>query len=168
MMKKAVLLSLMLFAGYSGIYAQSKPAAKKPVSVPAPQTTCYMSSEDGGKHRNLARIIIDGSKVSGELRYLSEGEKPAEGTLSGTIKDGIITADWIFVKDGGYLKVPVSLKVTSASLWQKRSAVNEKGEPYIPEDAKFEFEFPKIDCKDYPVVPLKDPKDKVKISIRQQ
>lgn len=167
-MKKYMILTVVLLGCAVYANAQSKRAVKqvkKPVTNTVVDTMCYMSVEDGGKTKNSVRLAISGSKVDGELRYFTEGEKTAEGVIEGTIKDNIITADWIFKKDGEYLKIPVSLKVTPTAVWQKPSAVNEKGEGYIPDDAEFLYEFPKIDCRDYPSKPLVHPKDKIKISI---
>ncbi len=126
-------------------------AAKEKEKAPTPDTTCYVLTEgEGNRNVNAVRIIQLGDKITGELKYITFGEKPAAGQLEGTIKDGIITADWTFINDSKYFKVPVSFKVTKKALLQKPTAVNDEGQPYIPEDGEYTYEFLKVGCEYYP------------------
>lgn len=126
----------------------SKEGEKK---APPPDTFCYVATEgEQNEIINAVRLIIDSNKVTGELKYITLGEKPAQGQLTGTIKNGIITADWTFIKEKNYYKIPVAFKMTKTSVLQKPSAVNDKGEAYIPEDGEYSYEFPKVGCEYYP------------------
>ena len=126
-------------------------AAKEKEKTPAPDTTCYVLTEgEGNRNVNAVRIVQIGDKITGELKYITFGEKPTAGQLAGTIKDGIITADWTFINDSKYFKVPVSFKVTKTALLQKPTAVNDEGQPYIPEDGEYSYEFQKVGCEYYP------------------
>ena len=131
------------------VYEAAKEGEKK---APPPDTFCYVATE--GEHNeviNAVRLIIDNNnKVTGELKYITQGEKPAQGQIIGTIKNGIITADWTFIKEKNYYKIPVAFKMTKTSVLQKPSAVNDKGEAYIPEDGDYSYEFPKVGCEYYP------------------
>lgn len=116
-----------------------------------PDTFCYVISDGAGNQNiNAVRLVIDGDKVTGELKYITENEPPAVGQLNGTIKDGIITADWSFVKQSNYYKIPVSFKMTKNAVFQKPSAVNADGQAYIPEDGEYSYEFPLVNCEFYP------------------
>lgn len=133
------------------VITQALEAASSPAPEPAgpvADTFCYVAVQ--GKNTNAIKLIIAGDKVTGELRYLVEGEQPADGDLIGTLKDNVISADWTYVKGVDYYKVPVQFKMTDKSVVQKPTAVDEKGVPYIPEDAEFVYEFPQVDCSKYP------------------
>lgn len=113
-------------------------------------TFCYIATSPDNSSINAVRFVIAGDKVSGELKYIINGEKPAEGKLIGTIKNNIITADWTFIKDQNFYKVPVAFKISPAKAMQKPSAVNEKGEAYIPEEGDYTYEFPRASCEYFP------------------
>lgn len=125
-------------------------AGKEDEKVVKADTFCYIATSEDNSSINAVRFVIAGDKVSGELKYIINGEQPAEGKLIGTIKNNIITADWTFVKDKGYYKVPVAFKISPTKAMQKPSAVNEKGEAYIPEEGDYTYEFPRADCKYFP------------------
>ncbi len=114
-------------------------------------TFCYVISDgENNENINAIKLIINGDKVTGELKYITSDEPPAAGQLNGTIKDGIITADWTFVKQSNYYKIPVAFKMTSKSIFQKPSAVNADGQAYIPEEGEYSYEFPLVNCEYYP------------------
>lgn len=126
-------------------------AAKEKETLPAPDTICYVLVEgESNKNINAVRTIRVGDKITGELKYITFGEKPAVGQLAGTIKDGIITADWTFIRDNNFYKVPVAFKVTKTALLQKPTAVNDDGQPYVPEDGEYSYEFKRVGCEYYP------------------
>lgn len=120
---------------------------KKAVKV---DTFCYIATTEDNSSINAVRFVIAGDKVTGELKYIINGEKPAEGKLIGTIKNNIITADWTFIKDQNYYKVPVAFKISPTKAMQKPSAVNEKGGAYIPEEGDYTYEFPRANCEYFP------------------
>lgn len=114
-------------------------------------TFCYVISDgENNENINAVKLVIKGDKVTGELKYITANEPPAAGQLNGTIKDGIITADWTFVKQSNYYKIPVAFKMTKNAVFQKPSAVNQDGQAYIPEDGEYSYEFPRVDCEYYP------------------
>lgn len=114
-------------------------------------TFCYVISDgENNENINAIKIIINGDKITGELKYITANEPPAAGQLNGTIKDGIITADWTFVKQSNYYKIPVAFKMTNKAIFQKPSAVNADGQAYIPEEGEFSYEFPLVNCAYYP------------------
>lgn len=114
-------------------------------------TFCYVLSDgENNENINAVKLVISGGKVTGELKYLTQGEPPAAGQLNGTIKNGIITADWTFVKQSNYYKVPVAFKMTNKAIFQKPSAVNQDGQAYIPEEGEYSYEFPLVNCEYYP------------------
>ena len=114
-------------------------------------TFCYVISDgENNENINAVKLVIKGDKVTGELKYITANEPPASGQLNGTIKDGIITADWTFVKQSNYYKIPVAFKMTKNAVFQKPSAVNQDGQAYIPEDGEYSYEFPRVDCEYYP------------------
>lgn len=153
-MKKLVVL-ICLFAGFSGYAQTQKGKLPKPgVTVKAvpSEPNCYVLKDESQGVVNALRFTRSGNSIKGELKYIIGDEKPMVGDLTGVIKGDIITADWSYTKDGKYFKVPVAFKLTQTSAWQKPSAVDDKGVPYVPEDADYMFEFPKVDCSTYPTV----------------
>lgn len=114
-------------------------------------TTCYIMTDEK-KNVNAVRIKrLANNKISGELKYITFGQPAAAGQLEGTINGNIITADWTFIKnDTNFYRVPVSFKLTKDALYQKPSAVGKDGKAYIPKDAKYSYEFKKVECKYYP------------------
>lgn len=114
-------------------------------------TFCYVISDgENNQNINAVKLVITGDKVTGELKYITANEPPAAGRLEGTIKDGIITADWSFVKQSNYYKIPVAFKMTKNAVFQKPSAVNADGQAYIPEEGEYSYEFPQVNCEYYP------------------
>lgn len=135
-------------AGGSGAEAKGDKEDKKKSKA---DTFCYVISDgENNENINAIKLIINGDKVSGELKYITADEPPAAGQLSGTIKDGIITADWTFVKQSNYYKIPVAFKMGNKSIFQKPSAVNQDGQAYIPEEGDYSYEFPLVSCEYYP------------------
>lgn len=119
--------------------------------TPKADTFCYVISDgEANENINAVKLVITGDKVTGELKYITANEPPAAGKLEGTIKDGIITADWMFVKGGNFYKIPVAFKMTKNAVFQKPSAVNQDGQAYIPEEGEYEYEFPLVNCEFYP------------------
>lgn len=127
-------------------------SAQKEEEVVA-DTFCYVLTEgEKNKNINAARIVfLPKNKITGELKYITQGQPAAAGKLNGTIKDNIITADWTFIKnDTNFYSVPVAFKVTKNAIYQKPPKVDDKGKPYIPEDGEYSFEFKKVGCEYYP------------------
>lgn len=133
--------------------AISKPdmSAKGDKKKTKADTFCYVIADgENNENINAVKLIINGDKVTGELKYITAGQPPAAGQLNGNIKDGIITADWTFVKQSNYYKIPVTFKMTGNAVFQKPSAVNAEGQAYIPEDGEYSYEFPLVNCEYYP------------------
>lgn len=129
-------------------------ATQQQLTVPNPDTFCYMMSEGENKENtNAIKLIImpDGKTIAGELLYLAKGQPPAAGKLKGTVKDKIVTADWTFIKqDTLFYSVPVAFKMTDNAIYQKPSALDNEGTPYLPKDGEYSYKFNKVDCSKYP------------------
>lgn len=130
---------------------EDAPGNKEDKKKSKADTFCYIISDgENNENINAVKLIIIGDKVAGELKYITADEPPAAGKLDGTIKDGIITADWTFIKQGNYYKIPVAFKMTKNAVFQKPSAVNADGQAYIPEEGEYSYEFPLVNCEYYP------------------
>lgn len=151
-MKKLVVL-ICLFCSVSGYAQTQKGKLPKPgVTVKAvpSEPFCYVLKNESQGVENALRFTRSGNNIKGELKYIVGNEKPMVGDLIGIIKGDVIQADWTYTKDGNYYKVPVEFKLTQTAAWQKPSAVDDKGVPYVPADADYMYEFPKVDCSAYP------------------
>lgn len=130
---------------------EAVPGAKEDKKKAKADTFCYVISDgENNENINAIKLIINEDKVTGELKYITADEPPAAGQLNGTIKNGIITADWTFIKQNNYYKIPVAFKMASKSIFQKPSAVNADGQAYIPEEGDYSYEFPLVNCEYYP------------------
>lgn len=141
-----------------------KEAAKEEPTVQAPATQkvktikldtfCYVMREgDNNKNVNAVKLIIrpTDNKLIGELVYMVPGEPVARGALEGSINNNIIKANWTFIKnDTNWYRVPVEFKRTGNAVLQKPSAIDENGQPYVPEDGEYSFQFDLVDCKFFP------------------
>lgn len=129
------------------------PAPKPKATMPKLDTLCYIMTEgENNKNINAVRIILlPDDNIIGELKYITKGQPPAEGALEGSIKHNIIKANWTFIKnDTNYYQVPVEFKLAKDAIYQKPSALDDQGKPYVPKDGEYSFKFDKTDCKYYP------------------
>ncbi|HEY9178468.1 MAG TPA: hypothetical protein VIN07_12290 [Flavipsychrobacter sp.] len=137
--------------GLTQSVGEDAPGNKENKKKAKADTFCYVISDgENNENINAIKLIVNGDNVAGELKYITANEPPAAGKLDGTIKDGIITANWTFVKQGNYYKIPVAFKMTKSAVFQKPSAVNADGQAYIPEEGEYSYEFPLVDCEYYP------------------
>lgn len=150
-MKRYFVTGALLILALCSAYSTEAKGGKGDKKKSGPGTFCYVISDgENNQNINAVKLVIDGDNVTGELKYITAGEPPAAGKLNGTIKDGIITADWTFIKQTNYYKVPVAFKMTKDAVFQKPSAVNADGQAYIPEGGEYSYEFPLVDCAYYP------------------
>lgn len=145
-----ILIFALVWLHTTGNICAAKGDNKKQATVALPDTTCYVFQEPESKNINAVRLIVSGNKVTGELKYITLGEPASGGKIEGTIKDDIILADWTYIKSGGYYKIPVAFKVTKNAVYQKATAINADGQPYIPEEGEYKYEFPKVSCEFFP------------------
>lgn len=114
-----------------------------PTNIPVIEARNYVRVT-GNRQQDSAIVllIIDGSKVSGKMKYLPAEKDARTGTLSGTIENNIIHAKWSFMQEGMNDTVPVSFKLEDDLLLQKVSAYDVKtGKEYLPDTAQYTIEY---------------------------
>ena len=117
-------------------------------------TLCYLMTE-GLKNQdtNAIKLYITGDNVMGDLMYLPYEKDASIGVLNGKKTGDTVNATWSYMQEGGSYSLPVAFLIKGNSIFQNPPAVNEKGEPYLPADAPFQYEFRAVDCN---VIPLRN------------
>lgn len=110
---------------------------------------CYELRTGAGKKQDVTSIWIEftGDTVSGTLDWVPYEKDAALGTLTGIIKDSIITCKWQFEQEGMENETELIFRLSPSGLYQKEQSWDEvTGEPYIKKNAPFTTFYPRIDC----------------------
>lgn len=96
------------------------------------------------------RLIIIGDEVTGKYDWIAAGKDTARGTLTGRIKNGIITAIYDYVIEGSNQKEEMIFKMEVNQLLVKKGKLEEVGDILKlknPAEAKFSLVIPRVICK---------------------
>lgn len=108
-------------------------------------THCYLRAEGkNNEDTSIVRIITKGDEVTGNYVVSYEGSATS-GTLEGTKKGNIITANWNYVYGQNFFSIPVAFKTKRRALFQKPTAVKD-GKPFIPEEGDYDVEYIEVNC----------------------
>ncbi len=111
---------------------------------------CFLNAHNFNKvDSDFIKLVITGDEVTGEMSYYPYEKDASVGTIKGTIAGDIITLKWTYWQEGMESTEPVVLKMIPENLLQKATAMNEKGEIYVPEDAKYVESYKQVDCSLY-------------------
>lgn len=159
-MKKAILTSVLLLAMAACQTPapdnnQQTPSAQvtentsptPPPATPTADTLCFETKS--GKDVFSLRLIINGNKVSGNLNYKFYERDGAYGTLSGTMQNNLIEADYNYTIEGSEQIEVVAFKLENGKISRKRGELTEKDGKLVlkdPDKAQYSEIFTQINC----------------------
>ncbi|OWY24532.1 hypothetical protein C7N43_19470 [Sphingobacteriales bacterium UPWRP_1] len=118
-----------------------------PPAAPATDTLCFETKS--GKDVFSLQLIINGNSVSGNLDYKYYQKDGAYGTLSGTIENNLIVADYAYTIEGSEQTEVVEFKLENGKISRKRGELAEKdGKLVLKDPAKAPYNeiFTQINC----------------------
>jgi len=101
--------------------------APKTTDTTAITSICFVRTE-GNKNQDstTVNLVMKGSSVTGEMIWTPYEKDSRKGILSGTRKDGLITAVWTFQQEGMTDTIGVEFQLTKDKLLQKPLVLNTK------------------------------------------
>ena len=130
-MKKLILLALL---AVTMINCKDKPQQEETITtteetvITTPATLelgCY--TFDDGKSTVMLEIIDNTSEVKGTLNYLLFEKDGNTGTISGSVKDGILLANYTFQSEGSETTRQVAFKIEDDKLMEGYGDMNDDG-----------------------------------------
>ncbi len=89
---------------------------------------CFLRTEGTSNQDTTAvHLIINASKLSGEMQWLPKEKDARKGTLSGTISGNDIKAVWTFMQEGAKDTMAVAFQLSQQQLGQKPFKVTNDG-----------------------------------------
>lgn len=157
----ALLISISFLACQNNTTTQKEAInnslATEPVTEPEETmltaTYCFISSygtDVNYKDTTAVRLVIIGDEVTGTYDWLPAEKDSARGTLTGNIKNGIITAIYDYMIEGSKQKEEVIFKMEVNQLLVKKGELEEVGDLLKlknPAEAKFSEVIPRVICK---------------------
>lgn len=114
---------------------------------------CFLSSygvDANYQDTTTVKLTIIGNEVTGRYDWIPAEKDSARGTLTGTIKNGIITAIYDYMIEGNNQKEEVVFKMEVNQLLVKKGKLEEIGgilKLKNPETAEFSEAIPRVICK---------------------
>ncbi len=157
----ALLISVSFFACQNNTTTQKEATnnssaletVTEPEETMLTTTYCFVATFDldSGYPDTLAvRLVIIGNEVTGTYNWIAVGKDTARGTLTGTIKNGIITAIYDYVIEGSHQKEEMIFKMEVNQLLVKKGKlelVDDISKLKNPAEAKFSQVIPRVICK---------------------
>ncbi len=127
----------------SSTEADNTDTMKAPTNVNVIEAYHYVHTEGKTQQDStIVVLIVDGNKVDGSMEYIPAEKDARRGKLSGTIENGIVNAQWVFMQEGMTDSIPVSFKQEEEKLLQKTWAYDAKtGKEYLPDTAQYSIEY---------------------------
>lgn len=155
---------LFLFIAFISLFAcknspteqesnSSTQAITEPEETMLTNTYCFLLSygvDANYQDTTTVKLTIIGDEVTGSYDWIPAQKDSARGTLTGTIKNGIITAVYDYMIEGSQQKEEVIFKMEVNQLLVKKGELEEVGDMLKlknPETAKFSEVIPRIICK---------------------
>ncbi len=105
------------------------------------------------KDITTVQLVIKGDSITGEMHWHPYQKDGAHGTLKGSKKGDVITADYIYMIEGSNQIEEVVFKLDSDKLNKLEGELVEKGNKLVikdPTKAKYTEVYPKADCSKMP------------------
>ncbi|WP_354432316.1 MULTISPECIES: hypothetical protein [unclassified Mucilaginibacter] len=160
--KSAILIFAMAFAACSGsgnksadttMTASSEDtsnAAK--LNTPSQNMEYCFTRTDGTSAQDTTAIhlVINGNKVSGDMRWIPKEKDSRKGTLLGTIKGNTINAVWSFMQEGMQDTIAVEFKLAAQQLSQKPLKLNTStGREQLDKNADYTINYKLDNCEKF-------------------
>lgn len=96
-------------------------------------------------------LVIRDGKVNGELVEMPFEKDARRGTLSGAMKDSMVTATWSYMQEGQQDTLPVVFKIKDGNLLQQAYNMNWKtGRQFLSDTSAFSLVYTPFDCRKIP------------------
>lgn len=117
-------------------------------SAVAAQTVNVCYRQITGRDTTTARLVIDGSAVTGELAVLPAEKDRAEGSFKGTLTNDRVVADWQRSGEGVTQVHEVNFSIVGDSLLWREGERTEKGGKWVlvNPDGGFQYKLAKVAC----------------------
>lgn len=115
----------------------------------APGHACFIHTE-GSNNQDTTKVhlMIDGNKVTGEMKWMPYEKDGRSGMLEGTQKGNVIKALWSYMQEGMKDTMTVEFNFPGDKLMQKPYKVNEKdGRQVTDLKADYTVKFNKVACE---------------------
>lgn len=126
---------------------------KEPEETVLNNTYCFVSSygvDPAYQDTTSVKLTVIGNEVTGTYNWIPAEKDSARGTLTGTIKNGIITAVYDYMIEGSNQKEEMIFKMEVNQLLVKKGELTEAGDMLKlknPESAEFSEVIPRVLCK---------------------
>jgi hypothetical protein len=109
---------------------------------------CFMRTEGTNAQDTTAiHLIINGGKVSGDMKWIPKEKDSRKGTLTGTIEGNDIKAVWSFMQEGMTDTLAVAFKLSAQQLAQKPSVYNKQnGREQLDKNADYTLIYKLDNC----------------------
>ena len=115
------------------------------------QTLCFIHTEGNNQEDTFAvRLFINENKVTGSIKHLPWQKDAQVGNIEGSLNDSVVIVKWHCTQEGMDFTVPVSFHIHKNKAIRQETAMNNKGEEYLPTPAKFTTVYQQVDCSIFP------------------
>jgi len=132
--------------------SQVDTAVASNLSTPAQNMEyCFVRTEGTSAQDTTAvHLVINGGKVSGDMKWIPKEKDSRKGTLAGTIEGNDIKAVWSFMQEGMTDTLAVEFKLSSQQLAQKPSVYNKQnGREQLNKSADYTLIYKLDNCEKF-------------------
>ncbi len=149
------LLSILLLAACGNPGTTSKNTSSTPdsptavTSLSQNQIICFLHLDGKEKQdTSYIRLEINNNKVSGIYNYIPFEKDRSKGSLTGTLENDIIDAEWYFMQEGMQDSLHLKFKLYGEKLYQQKYEFSPvTGRRVVSDTARFDIEYHRITCK---------------------
>lgn len=115
-------------------------------------SACYVRTTGKNNKDTFAlKLIVQGNRVTGKLKYLYYEKDWRIGNLTGTRKGDIVNAKWVYIQEGQLDSTDVSFRLDGNNAYQKSSFYdNVTGREIMSDTGSYIEQYPKVDCAAFP------------------
>lgn len=116
-----------------------------------PETVCYIRTEGNANQDTSAiRLVVDGDKVVGEIKYLPWEKDAAVGNVIGIKEGDLYKLNWTYSQEGMESTMFIALKTEDGKAYTLETTQDENGNEVIKESGRQLEEYMKVDCLAFP------------------
>lgn len=144
---RAFVVTMFLLSGCGDRSGQTKTETTSGSTVAAQNNSvCYQQIM--GRDTTKVNLVIDGSAVTGELAVLPAEKDRATGSISGTLANNRIMADWQRSGEGVTQVHEVQFTMVGDSLlWREGERMEKQGKwVLVSSNQEFQYKLTKVDC----------------------
>ena len=117
-------------------------------TIATPRQMCFQRLEgSANQDTTFLNLTIEGENVTGNLNHMPKEKDSRKGTISGKIKDNIITGLWSFMQEGMNDTLSVEFRLEKDILLQKSYGVDKSsGRQKLTDTSSFSIKYKNIPC----------------------